>query len=194
MPSEFDTAENPPLTQVGEAISGNPSLDPDGSRLATEPFAGGYYWFPTPGLNGIAWSIVTCRDLGCDDQAGHYHSLWPRLMTPLASAWGKNERRLRKRLAEYYTGLPRGRVTWIDKRFLIFHGHDSPVPGFRALVVASFRLAGQRVKFTFDEHETMIEGDPQAVEAALGHPLQKRRKGREVARRSVPRATGSTHE
>ena len=112
--------------------------------------------------------MVTCRDLGCKSDDGHDADLWPRLMVPLAAAWGKDARDLRRRLALSYTGLPRGRVTRPDRTFLVLHGKDSPVEGFEEMVIASFRLTGRKVKFIFDEHETQLPGHPQAVEASLG--------------------------
>ena len=148
---------------------------PDQVGRQTEPsaksFTGGYYWFPTPGPDGITWTVVTCRDLSCGRDAGHDADLWPRLMVPLAAAWSKDAHILKRRLALSYTGLPRGRVTRPDKTFLVLHGKDSPVPGFEELVIAGFRLIGRKVKFIFDEHETQLPGHPQAVEAILGSRL-----------------------
>jgi hypothetical protein len=114
---------------------------------------------------------MTCRDLGCGRDAGHDADLWPRLMAPLAKAWGKDAQLLERRLALSYTGLPRGRVTRPEKTFLVLHGKDSPDRRFAEMVKESFRLTGQEVKFVFDEHETMIPGHPRVVEASLGHHL-----------------------
>ena len=147
--------------------------DASGSKPESKPFTGGYYWLPRPTPDGITWSIVTCRDLGCDADAGHDADLWPRLMVPLAEAWGKDALVLQKKLALSYTGLPRGRVTRPDKTFLVLHGKDSPVQGFEEMVIVSFRLSGRKVKFIFDEHETQLPGHPQAVEASLGLRLYK---------------------
>jgi hypothetical protein len=133
------------------------------TKPGAKPFTGGYYWFPTPGPDGITWSVVTCRDLGCGRDAGHDADLWPRLMVPLAAAWGQDAQILKRRLALSYTGLPRGRVTRFDKTFLVLHGEDTPVQGFEEIVVASFRLTGRAVKFIFDEHETRISGHAQAL-------------------------------
>jgi hypothetical protein len=139
--------------------------DPDrGSR----PLLGGYYWFPTPAPNGITWSIVTCRDLGCNSDAGHDADLWPRLMVPLAAAWGKDALILKRRLALSYTGLPRGRVTRPEKTFLVLHGKDSPVRGWEQMVISSFRLSGRRVKFIFDGHETQLPGHPDKFSSIFG--------------------------
>jgi len=147
--------------------------DAPGSKRETKPYTGGYYWFPTPSPEGITWSIVTCRDLGCHSDAGHDADLWPRLMVPLARAWGKDALILRKKLALSYTGLPRGRVTRPVKTFLVLHGKDSPIQIWEQWVIESFRLSGRQVKFIYDEHETMIPEHPRAVEAALGLRLHE---------------------
>ena len=132
------------------------------------PFTGGYYWFPAPGPDGVAWSVVTCRDLGCGAEAGHDADLWPRLMVLLGAAWGKDARVLRRKLDLYYTALPRGRVTRPRKTLLIFHGMDSPVIGWEELVIAGFRLSGRDVKFLFDSHETQLRGHPEKFFSIFG--------------------------
>jgi len=71
-------------------------------------------------------------------------------------------------LALFFTGLPRGRVTRPEKTFLVLHGKDSPIPMWERLVIESFRLSDRKVKFVYDEHETMIPGHPRTVESSLG--------------------------
>jgi hypothetical protein len=166
-PSEFSPNEP-------ETDRTNPDHLASDQGQAARPFRGGYYWFPAPSPDGITWSVVTCRDLGCGADAGHDADLWPRLMLPLAAAWGKEARILKKKLALSYTGLPRGRVTRPETVFLVLHGKDSPVEGFEELLIEAFRLSGRRVKFFFDEHETELPGHPQAVEASLGHRLYEK--------------------
>lgn len=168
---ESDGSENMRPVPKSGPISSDPGSDNSGARSATKPFTGGYYWFPTPVPGGVTWSIVTCRYLGCHSDAGHDADLWPRLMVPLAAAWGKDAQRLKRRLALSYTGLPRGRVTRPEKTFLILHGKDSPTAGWEEMVIASFGLAKRKVKFVFDGHETQLPGHPQAVEAILGSQL-----------------------
>jgi hypothetical protein len=89
-------------------------------------------------------------------------------MVPLATAWGKDAQVLKKKLALCYTGLPRGRLSRHAGTFFVFQGDDSPIQIWRELVVERFRLSGRKVKFVFDEHETMIPRHPHAVENALG--------------------------
>ncbi len=134
---------------------------------------GGYYWFPTPGAGGISWSVVTCHDLHCKPDAGHDEELWSKLIDRLAPLWAKDARLLRRHLGLSYTGLPRGRVTRPERMFLILHGNDSPDPGWKSIVSESFSLTGGRVKFLFDEHETMIPGHSRAVEVSLGFRLYR---------------------
>lgn len=146
----------------------NPDLPTSDQSQGTKPYRGGYYWFPIPSPEGITWSVVSCRDLGCGADAGHDADLWPRLMVPLAAAWGKDAQILKRKLALSYTGLPRGRVTRPDKTYLILHGKDSPVQMWEPLVIASFRLTGRKVKFIYDEHETQLPGHSRTLEAMLG--------------------------
>ena len=155
-PTELETPRTNPDQPASDPSSG------------TKPYKGGYYWLPTPSPNGITWSIVTCRDLGCYADAGHDADLWPRLMAPLAATWGKDAQILKKKLALSYTGLPRGRVTRPEKTFLVLHGKDSPIPMWEHLIIEGFRLSDHKVKFVHDEHETMIHGHPRAVETSLG--------------------------
>ena len=161
VPEEFSPTEpeTPPI---------NPELPASDQSRGTKPYRGGYYWLPAPSPEGITWSVVSCRDLGCGVDADHDADLWPRLMVPLAAAWGKDAQILKKRLALSYTGLPRGRVTRPEQTFLVLHGKDSPIPMWEQLVIESFRLADRKVKFVYDEHETMLAGHPRAVEASLG--------------------------
>lgn len=139
-----------------------------GSIPVKTAFTGGYYWFPRPTSGGIVWSVVTCRDLGCRKDAGHDADLWPRLMAPLAKAWGKDALDLRKKLALSYTALPRGRVTRPEKTFLVLHGDDSPTATWREMVIQGFRLTGRKVKFLIDEHETQIPGHPEKFRSIVG--------------------------
>jgi len=82
----------------------NPALPATEQSQGIKPYRGGYYWLPTPSPDGITWSVVSCRDLGCGTDAGHDADLWPRLMVPLAKAWGKDAEVLRRRLTLFYTG------------------------------------------------------------------------------------------
>jgi hypothetical protein len=161
VPGDFTPSES-------EIPRTNPDLPISDQSQGTKPYRGGYYWLPTPSPDGITWSVVSCRDLDCGTDAGHDADLWPRLMVPLAVAWGTDSQILKKRLALSYTGLPRGRVTRPDKTFLVLHGQDSPAAGWEEMVIESFRLSGRKVKFVYDEHETQLPGHHRTLAASLG--------------------------
>jgi hypothetical protein len=88
-------------------------------------------------------------------------------MVPLAKAWGKDAQILERRLALFYTGLPRGRVTRPGKPFLILHGNDSPTPDWRELAADRFHLTCLMHKLISDHHETRIPGHLEALESTL---------------------------
>ena len=89
-------------------------------------------------------------------------------MTPLAEAWRRDALILKKKLALYYTALPRGRVSKPEKTFLIIHGKDSPTAGWEELGIVGFRLSGRKVKFIFDGHETQLPGHPEKFSSIFG--------------------------
>ncbi|WP_337175425.1 hypothetical protein [Paludisphaera sp.] len=169
--------------------------DPEGRPPVDSARWGAYYWLPRPGGDGVSWGIFTCGDAGLDPDAGH-DELWPAVVDRLVAAWGQDARALRGRLIDHYSGLPRGRVTRRRTSFLILHGGDGPVPGWREAVVGRFHLEGRRVKILFGEHERMIAGDPEAVEEALGLELGLRvedDRARERPERERPsKSIGST--
>lgn len=131
------------------------------------PMEGGYYWLPSPGENWPSWDVVTCHDLGLDADFGHVN-LWPALVRRLAVTWGRDERPLLKRLRDRCYGLPRGRVTHPDGRWLILHGADAPRPGWLVRVCRRFDLDRRSVVVLYDEHETTFAEHRRAVLDALG--------------------------
>lgn len=137
------------------------------------PRCGPYYWFPRPAEGGPSWTILTSHDAGLPAETGHAR-LWHWLLIQLATTWGRDGVALGRRLGLYYTGLPRGRVTRPGKKSLILHGNDSPISGWDSLVIERFQLAGRKVKFLFDEHETQISGHPEAFTTATEIPLPER--------------------
>ena len=49
-----------------------PEARPDSEGChPVEPLFCGYYWFPSPGPDGLQWSLVTCADLGLGPDQGH---------------------------------------------------------------------------------------------------------------------------
>lgn len=134
---------------------------------------GAFYWVPTPTTDGVVWDLVLNQDAGLEPDAGHTR-LWPTVLAALAALWGKDARVLQLRLRDRYTGLPRGRVCRRGTSYLILHGEDAPIPDWRQVLFDRFQLAGHRTVFRFDEHERMIAGDPEALQAILGFDLELR--------------------
>jgi hypothetical protein len=141
----------------------------DDSRPSFNPLTGGYYWFPTQTGGSISWDVLTCQDLGYGPDDGHF-DLWPSVIDRLASAWNRDQRRLRRLLSRHCYGLPRGRVTRPEQRSLVLHGHDSPVPDWLGRVVGRFDLDRRSLKTLFDEHERTFAQDRRTVYAELGLP------------------------
>ncbi len=162
-----DAGDESTIPTSGTAPAGTDQVARE-TKPGAKPFTGGYYWLPNPTPGGLTWSVVTCRDLGCGRDAGHDADLWPRLMGILAEAWDKDAQVFKKKLALYYTALPRGRVTRPEKTFLILHGKDSPTAGWKEMVVAGFRLSGRKVKFIFDGHETQLPGHTEKFSSIFG--------------------------
>jgi len=111
--------------------------------------------------------VLTCHDLGFDPEVGHV-DLWAAVVDRLAGAWGRDAGGLRRRLADRYTGLPRGRVTRPGKTVLVLHGDDAPVADWSGRLIECFRLGGRSHRFLYDEHERRLPGDTERVEEALG--------------------------
>ena len=131
---------------------------------------GGYYWFPTSVTGSMTWQVLTCHELGCDADVGHV-DLWTLVIDHLATAWRRDGRLIKKYLKNNYTGLPRGRVTQAQNRFMIFHGKDAPVPDWVPMVVRKFDLNRRSVRVLFDEHERMLPEDRRRVNEVLGLKL-----------------------
>jgi hypothetical protein len=128
---------------------------------------GGYYWFPIPDINSLTWSVLTCHELGCDGDVGHV-DFWTLVIDRLATVWRKDRLVLRRHLKNHYTGLPRGRITEVGNRFMIFQGNDAPVSDWIPMVVRKFDLNRRFVKVCFDEHERMLPDDCSRVNKIFG--------------------------
>ena len=139
------------------------------------PMDGGYYWVPSPGIRSPSWEVLTCHDLGLDAEFGHV-DLWPAVVARLATAWGRDERALLRRLGDRCYGLPRGRVTHPAGRWLVLHGSDSPRRDWLVRVCRRFDLDRRTVVVLHDEHETTFAEHSRAVRDALG--LDKDEEGR----------------
>ena len=139
-------------------------------QLSMTELTGGYYWFPTPPIGSLTWQVLTCHELGCDAEVGHV-DLWTLVIDRLATAWRRDGRLIKKYLNNNYTGLPRGRVTQVKNRFMIFHGGDAPVPEWLPMVLSYFNLNRRSVRVLFDEHERMLPEDRRRVNEVLGLEL-----------------------
>jgi hypothetical protein len=133
----------------------------------SRPLTGAYYWVPIPPLGSPTWSVVTCHDLGFDEDRGH-PTIWLAVIPRLAAIWGRDPRAMRRRLGRHCYGLFRGRVTRLEKVHLINHGNDSPIPEWTEAVAQAFNLLGRRVKPVFDEHEQTLPDDVNAITRILG--------------------------
>ncbi len=142
------------------------STEQRSDQIPGSPLTGPYYWVLRPRADSVSWSILTSHDVDLDPDTDH-SKLWISVLAQLATDWGKNARALKRALGEHYTGLPRGRVTRSDTAFVINHGRDAPVNGWRQRVINRFQLAGQPTKVYYDEHERMLPQDISAVAEVL---------------------------
>jgi hypothetical protein len=77
-------------------------------------------------------------------------------------------------IKDAYTGMPRGRVAHVGKKWVFYHGDDTPINFAKAKIqiVSRFELTKQalagQVEFKFDEHETMQEDDRAIVKKYIG--------------------------
>lgn len=136
------------------------------------PQSGAYWWVPTP--DG-SWYLETFFD---SEFAGNtmHDFIWRRyMMDVLGVLWNKDPRKLARVIGDEYTGLPRGRVNKVGNGFTVVHGGDAPVRNAEDKIISTFNLyrayKDGNVKFMDDEHETMMAGDPEAVQQALGVDL-----------------------
>jgi hypothetical protein len=140
------------------------------------PLTGGYYWVPIPGAESIAWSVLTCHDLGFGPDYGH-HDMWPSVTNYLARTWGREPGPLRDRLENCYRGLPHGRINRTDGRFLLLHGDEVPVSDWLERVVEQFILDGRAVALQYSEHYETISRHRRAVNAEFGLSIVPSRTG-----------------
>jgi hypothetical protein len=131
------------------------------------PLTGAYFWVPIPPLRSLTWRLLTCHDLGLDEDRSHME-IWPIVIPHLAAIWGRERKAMKRRLGRHCYGLPRGRVTHPDKVYLILHGEDSPIPDWTDAVIRGFNLQGRRVKSLLDDHEQTLPGDVKAITRILG--------------------------
>jgi hypothetical protein len=130
------------------------------------PQAGPYWWLPTPDGK---WILEKFYDSEYRGATGH-DLLWDKyVIERLSVIWGKDTNKLRRSLRGHYTGLPRGRVNKVSNGWTVVHGDNAPVSSWKNQVIRAFVLTAQKdkVRFMKDDHETIIPGDPEAIQDAL---------------------------
>lgn len=138
------------------------------------PQSGAYWWLPTP--DG-GWELEVFYDSEYRGNTMH-DIMWRKyVLDRLAILWNKDPQKLRRQIGDNYAGLPRGRVGKAMGKFVVSHGDDAPIKNGLKKVLAAFNLSGlartdpKKVQTAADEHETMLAGDPDAVQRALGVKL-----------------------
>ena len=144
-------------------------MDHDPNETPLFPRTGAYYWLPIPPLRSLTWRVLTCHELGFEEDDSHL-DIWPAVIPHLAMIWGRDPEAMKRRLTSHCYGLPRGRVTRIDRVYLLYHGSDSPIPDpeWTKMVADAFGLQGRRIKPLFDEHEQRLPDDVRALSRVLG--------------------------
>lgn len=144
-------------------------MDHHPNEALSRPRTGAYYWLPIPPVQSLTWRVLTCHDVGFGGDTGHT-KVWPAIIPHLATTWRRDPRAMERRLALHCFGLPRGRVTRIEKAYFLYHGSDSPIPhpDWIGPVVDAFGLQGRRIKPVFDEHEQRLPDDVRALARVLG--------------------------
>ncbi len=141
------------------------------------PQSGAYWWIPKP--DGT-WELDPYYDSDFRGNTMH-DKMWKYVVEKLAIYWNKEPQKLLRRLRDNYAGLPRGRIGKIGVSryglggWVVSHGDDAPIPDGLNKVLSAFNLiainkAG-KVKIAPDDHEQMMEGDPEAVQQAIGKDL-----------------------
>jgi hypothetical protein len=131
------------------------------------PLTGAYYWVPIPPLRSLGWRVLSCHDLGFDEESSHLE-IWPSVIPHLATVWRRDPRAMKRRLGRHCYGLPRGRVTCPEAVYQLLHGDDYPIPDWTGPVSDAFGLHGCRVRPLFDEHEQRLTDDVRALARVLG--------------------------
>jgi len=134
------------------------------------PQSGAYWWLPTPDGK---WELDVYYDSEFRGNTMH-DIMWTKyVLDRLSILWNKDPAKLKRAVGDNYAGLPRGRVGKIMGGFVLSHGDDAPIKNGPKKVLAAFNLSGlvrtdsKKVRVAVDEHETMLAGDPEAVQKAL---------------------------
>ena len=136
---------------------------------AKQPQTGAYWWLPTPEGE---WELDIYYDSEFRGNTMH-DMMWPKYVVDrLAVLWNKDPIKLRKQIGHNYAGLPRGRVGKAMGMYVVSYGDDVPIKNGMKKVVSAFNLSplanAKKVNVSQEDHENMTEGDPEAVQRALG--------------------------
>ena len=138
------------------------------------PQSGAYWWIPHP--DG-SWDLEIFYDSEYGGETDHIRMWRKYVIEKLAVIWKKDPQKLRAQIGDNYTGLPRGRVNKVQNGYTIVHGNDTPTKNGLDGIINAFNLRAyqlahsKNILILFDEHETMIQGDPERVQKALGVKL-----------------------
>jgi len=134
------------------------------------PQSGAYWWLPRPDGQ---WELDVYYDSEFRGNTMH-DIMWKKyVLDRLAILWDKDPAKLRRAIGDNYAGLPRGRVGKIMGGFVLSHGDDAPIKNGLRKVLSAFNLSAlakidpKKVKVAADEHETMLAGDPEAVQQTI---------------------------
>jgi len=128
------------------------------------PESGAFWWVPSK----RKWDLLYFYD--SDYDVTDHIILWKYVVEKLAENYKLDPKALYNRIKNNYAGLPRGRVNKIaNNKYTLVHGNDAPKGCNMNKVLSAFKLVAikENVRILYDEHETMIEGDPEAVQAAI---------------------------
>jgi len=146
-------------------------------KESTEPQTGLFFWVPRQ--NG--WRIETFFDSQFPASSGvelDHATIWSKWANTLL---GKDDSDAPVKIAQHYSGLPRGRVTKTvmrkfpggpkERKYLILHGNDAPIKNAKKLIASRFYLPDGTWKYVFDDHERMARDDVLIIQRYLGRDL-----------------------
>jgi hypothetical protein len=133
-------------------------------KEGTVPQTGVYYWIPLPGGK---WDMMTFFEEHYGEAM--HQQLWSREVLPyLAHLWSLTSDQ-QSTIADAYAGLPRGRVSRVQKGYAHYHGADAPATNAQELQTIIKREFGlPSVRSMEDDHERMLADDVNAIQSVLG--------------------------
>lgn len=112
-------------------------------------------WYIAKDTDG--WTLFTFP-FRKDSEVEDHSAFWEHILAPYLAIKYNLSKNMEKELALHSYGFPRGRVTRIGKRHIVYHGNDwAPFPP-KAKVATVFNLPG-RIQWKYDEHETRLASD-----------------------------------